>query len=63
MAAKNLSRDDVLDILDDWSNSDAGGILSAEEENLDWQFEESDDSSRQVCLCFYHANISSHICI
>ncbi len=31
IAAKNLSRDEVLD---DWSDSDAGGISSAEEECL-----------------------------
>ena len=53
MAAKNLPRDEVLDVLDDWSASDAGGISSAEEEDLDRQFEESDDSSRQVFfVCF-----------
>ncbi len=56
MAAKNLPRDEVLDVLDDWSASDAGGISSAEEEDLDRQFEESDDSSRQVFMCFYRAN-------
>ena len=34
MAAKNLSRDDVLDVMDDQSDGDAGGISSAEEEDL-----------------------------
>ncbi len=49
MATTSYSRDDILDILDDWSDSDAGGMSSGEEDDLDRQFEQS---SRQVFSVF-----------
>ena len=45
MAKVSLSRDDVLGVLDDWSDSDACGMSSGEEEALDREIEGKDDSS------------------
>ena len=46
MAKVSFSRDDVLGVLDDWSDSDACGMSSCEEEALDREIEGNDDSSR-----------------
>ncbi len=49
MATTSYSRDDILDLMDDWDDSDAGG-MSGEEDDLDQQFEHS---SRQVFSLFF----------
>ena len=53
MVARNLSRDEILNILDDWSDSDADGMSSNEEEYLVWQAGDGDESSRQLLVCFF----------
>ena len=47
MAEVSFSRDEGLVVLvDDWSDSDAGGMSSSEEEALDREIEGNNDSSR-----------------
>ena len=46
MAEVSFSRGEGLDVLDDWSDSDAGGMSSSEEEALDREIEGNNDSSR-----------------
>ena len=53
MAVRNLSQDEILNILDDWSDSDADGMSSNKEEYLVRQAGDSDESSRQVVVCVF----------
>ena len=41
MASTSYSRDEILNFIDDWSDSDDGGMSSNEEAALDYEFEGS----------------------
>ena len=46
MAASNYSRDEVLNIIEEWSDSSDDGMPSDEEEYLDRELQGGDDDFR-----------------
>ena len=56
MASREYTVDEVVAAIDDWVDSDAGGMSSSEEELLDRQLLGLEGSSRYVLFVFHYAN-------
>ena len=52
MASRNYTVGEVINVLDDWNDSDAEGMSSSEEAELNRQLLCFDESSRQVLIVF-----------